>query len=442
VIRLPIPGALYADASPDGAWAALMPGSRIQTSRGSVPLPPSGDLLFLRMVVFRGVLYLCGQGHNDGQCWLWNGSWQAIAPTFGVSPCAFGVDRLCVAISGSAYREVRLDTGEVRDVPCALGSQGIRYVTSFGQVVTGDDTYRDGHYFEYTRLGDVQVGQGDAGGCLINGRVLEPGDCRFIRESRADEQLAVAIAKLPERQCVIYWLTVGEIAQLPLPAQEPDKEPDKEPEKPMPTVPDESAFARAFLAPRLKRFASLDETRAHTFAAVNALCTALRAKGDLNWGVLEKTGGDRVRERAADILLYAFGDGTAQVVDVVNDAEGHDGAPSPSWSLKDIRPISQWRQPYADEPPIDPPDEDEDEPPVDLSPILKSIVDLRADVAALRVRLAACEMENEEQNGDIDRLMLRVIALEQKPAPIYKATGSTSREWGHSHRINVTLEPQ
>ena len=126
-------------------------------------------------------------------------------------------------------------------------------------------------------------------------------------------------------------------------------------------VPDKSQFARDFLGPRLMIVGGEEETRAHTFEAVNAGCVQLRTE-DPRWGLLEKTGGAQVQNRAVDIWLYDLGNGTAQVVDVVGNSEGAGNPrtpPVPSWGLVDIRPISQWKVPFGDSPnpgPTPPPD--------------------------------------------------------------------------------------
>jgi hypothetical protein len=123
-------------------------------------------------------------------------------------------------------------------------------------------------------------------------------------------------------------------------------------EPPLMSVPDRSRFAHDFLAPKLKRLDTEDETRAHSFEMVNGLCLALRHE-DTRWGLLEKKGGDRVKDRAADVLLYQISQTEAQVVDVVSNAEGHadddnpEGRVGPSWQVKDIRPISQWKEPFG-----------------------------------------------------------------------------------------------
>lgn len=121
-------------------------------------------------------------------------------------------------------------------------------------------------------------------------------------------------------------------------------------------VPDKSQFARDFLGPKLRIVGDVEDTRRHSFDCLNLGCVELR-KTDLRWGLLEKTGGAQVRNRAADIWLYDLGDGTAQVVDVIGNAEGEGNpreAPVPSWAVKDIRPISQWKEPYGDV--VTPPD--------------------------------------------------------------------------------------
>jgi hypothetical protein len=163
--------------------------------------------------------------------------------------------------------------------------------------------------------------------------------------------------------------------------------PPKEPPVSVP-VPDRSGEAAAFLSSRLQRLGSEDATREHSFAAVNALCHEFR-KTDIGWGTLYKSGGDRVRERAADVLLYRINSTEAQVVDVVGDAEGHDGSPRPGWSVKDIRRADEWRPPYPisgdDDDPgdVDPPKPPDVPPPAGdatLGAILAEIQAVRAEL--------------------------------------------------------------
>jgi hypothetical protein len=139
----------------------------------------------------------------------------------------------------------------------------------------------------------------------------------------------------------------------PSPPQPPEEEP------PVMEVPDRSAFAALFLGSQLLRYDGDEErTRAHSFEVLNALCHALR-ETDPCFGLLEKRGGARVRNRAADILAYDLGNGTCQLLDVIANAEGwkdpdnpnHDPMPKPAWRhVPDheagIRPIGEWTAPY------------------------------------------------------------------------------------------------
>jgi len=119
-------------------------------------------------------------------------------------------------------------------------------------------------------------------------------------------------------------------------------------------TPDYSQFVREFLEPRLQRFeGDLERTRAHSFEQLNA-CAAELAKRDPRVGLLEKTAGLRVRDRAADIIAYDLGNGTCQLFDLIVNAEGEHGLPRAGWTEIEhagVRPISQWRAPFPPEPP-------------------------------------------------------------------------------------------
>ena len=117
-------------------------------------------------------------------------------------------------------------------------------------------------------------------------------------------------------------------------------------------VPNEYAFVQSFIGPRLRIVGDEEDTRANSFNAVNDGCVEIRKK-DARWGLLIKTGGAQVLNRAADIWLYDLRNGTAQVVDIVSNAEGAPpepgaarAAPGTAWQEKDIRNISEWALPY------------------------------------------------------------------------------------------------
>jgi hypothetical protein len=159
-------------------------------------------------------------------------------------------------------------------------------------------------------------------------------------------------------------VTLIDVAPPPPPIVIPPVTPEPEPQL---MVPDRSAEAEAFLLPRLRRIDG-DEpaTSAITFAAVNDLCREFR-KTDTNWYLLDKSPGqNNVRLRGVDVLLYQITLSSAQVVDLVSDAEGHDGVPRATWALKDIRPIEQAHPPFEDvvqSPPTPPPTVPQEPPP-------------------------------------------------------------------------------
>jgi len=213
---------------------------------------------------------------------------------------------------------------------------------------------------------------------------------------------------------------------IPNPGPPPPPEPVRMP------VPDKSLFIASFLAPRLRRLDSEDATRAHTFEQVNACVRAL-ALEDPNWGLLEKPGGPR--NRAADIGLYRTSLSEAQVVDLVADAEGHDGLPQPAWSVKDIRPIVQWHPPFTDSAPAPPPPPQpppvQPPPAVDLVPLLG-----RLDALTLLVQQALKNQDAAALEHETDRRLLQeLLARPARPAtfPNYE---------GRILGVGVTLRPK
>jgi hypothetical protein len=148
------------------------------------------------------------------------------------------------------------------------------------------------------------------------------------------------------------------------------------------SLPDYSQFVREFLTPRLQRFeGDVERTRSNSFEQLNA-CVSQLHKRDPRVGLLEKTGGARVRERAADIIAYDLGNGTCQLFDVIGDAEGEDGRPRAGWSAVEasrqgIRSISEWRAPY-DPAPISEPG------PTPPTAVVVTAEGLEAAIAALR----------------------------------------------------------
>lgn len=201
-MRVAFQNAVYSVALPDGTSIVERNGVIESSVEGRIPAA-GGGMLALQAIRYNGALYLAGQGHDDGCAWLWSAAkgWQNLGPSYGVRPCAFGSDSLFWSASGDTIRRLHFDTAEVTTiaVPTGVGSQGIRYVDG-DRIRRGDDTLFDGVVHEWIDRGDVRAGQGHSGGCLLNGRILEPGDCQFITFERSGDSLAVAIVKFLEGQ--------------------------------------------------------------------------------------------------------------------------------------------------------------------------------------------------------------------------------------------------
>lgn len=215
--RLPIAGGWYGEALTGGQFAVLVPAFQsgqiqrpalIHTHAGDISLPDGETgCLFVR----------CWQGPGDdfrvaGQSWVGSGtlehsgaSWRVVGPSCGVSPVIYRADGVLAVNSH-----------------CEDGSQGYRYwPTGADRPVTGDLSYRHPteQLWEYTQAGDVLIGQGELGAVIIadgTRRMLESGDCRWIRANRSGNTFAVAIVKQLTHETVLYWFDRDEIAQFPL----------------------------------------------------------------------------------------------------------------------------------------------------------------------------------------------------------------------------------
>lgn len=240
---LRIRGAGTPDALPTGEYVVPIIGSHIATDKRRIERPLGQDIAYPRLHP-NGEHFAC-QIHDgeqkdhvyefvgvdaDGKDrWIDHGKWTS------VSPCLYKPDGTLV-ING-------------RDGQ--WGSQGLRYVTDDGVVVSADDTYGSGVYglSEFTPIrADIVVGQThdnnrDDAAVYIDRvlRLLEPGPCRFIRERHDGDQLAIAIwkpaANPADGEAVLFWPTIDDLRTLPPieatplpPVPTPPPPPDPEPE--------------------------------------------------------------------------------------------------------------------------------------------------------------------------------------------------------------------
>lgn len=395
------------DAAP-GGWAYTRPDLKtVVTHKGSVPVPEG--LLFLRV-------------SDSGTRWA-----------------AVGQSSNLVYENGSLYRDKAGKTvsagwphpviyvGEtlhIMDAPTWAKTSGFRYVNAAGQIVGVENTTSGPPLWEHTDLGGVSIGQGrenDDGLCVVGAdkivRQLAAQNWRLPNVRYQDGRWYVTAACWADpatpQQIVRSWiLTAADLAALPVltatpkpkPAPAPAPDPVEVPPVPDPIlVPNESAFVKSFLGPRLVRIKKADGTPDTTATVQNSAhalfnCAAILHAKDPRWGLLDKGGGNQVNHEATDILAYDLGNGTCQLVDVIGDAEGSKGTPGATWQLvpvseAGIRPISQWRAPITSPSPVpDPvPTPVPDPGPIPPTPGTPDLSALTAKLAALDARVKALE---------------------------------------------------
>lgn len=376
VIRTVYPGGSYCDALPDGERCILFFGSHVLTHAGSVPCPPGEQgPLFLRCTK-AGIdgFKFAGQAHDSlnpaSYQWTETRGWQAFPPpACGVSPLIY--DR----------------GGALHFSDCSIGSQGWRYCSESGHLWTGDETYSSTFgVWEWSRYRDLMIGQDHEGrGAVVwDGsvlRLLEPGDCRFIRVQGDGERVAISFWT-PEDHCaVIIQTTLAELrnlpmisASLPAPSPVPIPVPPPKPEPvPVTNQLDTVKRIRAQYPRSNPGGAPLGED---AWIAIVAVAQAVGAR------VFRKDGGDHVFAPPLNhfISRTIIGRGTLgnQWVKVFSDGEGAAGA---IWNVGDTPADGEYLDvsgvvlPGAPLPP----------PPVELPPA----GDVEARLTALEGQLRA-----------------------------------------------------
>jgi hypothetical protein len=447
VKRLSVAGGRYGDILTSGAYA-VMTLVEMVTHRG--PIAYTIDRALYPRITEVGGFQIAGQAAAGGGCLHWHdGKWHRDPRTsIGASGHIFDKQGRLHIIAGGT-------------------SQGYRYVSESGGLVLGDATYADKarRIYEYTTYGDLTAGQGEHSGCLVlhgdRRYVIEPGDCRFVRFARDGNRLAFCISKLQERQVVLLWMDLADLANFPreaVPAPVPVPVPKPPPivptpePKPVAEVPDHSAYLKRRcqeLGLRRVDGGNNDATKERTFTILNQIASELHAI-DAGFGLLEKTSGNRWRDRAIDILTYLHPSGVCDHLDVIADAEGADppekGTPKPAWSNKGPINAARWREPYpvATVPvpsptptptPTPTPQPVPTPPPVPVPPdaIVAALHDLQAQLALLRVDVNEIADMQDEQNDAQAELEATVLAELRKPRPVTlnaKYLGSITGEIG------------
>ena len=343
-------GGWYCDATPQGAWVALIKDSRIETDAGQVSLPQGQNLLYVRIAP--DGLRFAGVGHHDDLCWQWNHMlqrWDSHGLAFGPR-----------AVSYTADGALQV----VRHAPAAP---------------TLHD--RDRQIHEYTELPGLTIGHGGDGPhgedpaiALMDGQrfLIEEGQCRFIivRESG---RLSIAYVREDTRESVIRWMSRDEIRALPIAdtSQQVPTIPTPQPELDPMSWPDISATLQR------KR----DELQLAELTADQ--CVALLdavASEHPGFGLLRKDGGNHGRQPgtgircSVDWLLYqptgvgkdVLGDAGDSVADETGPARVAWGEPEPADMSRFVAP-SRATQPEPD------PGDDEPDPGMTLEARVEAI---------------------------------------------------------------------
>lgn len=227
-----IAGGSYPDSLHSGEFVALVHGSHLETHVGLLPLPPGEAFgpMFLRCTpwdvdeagqVVPGFRF-CGLAHDAvNRLWEWSlrraqrgGSLLAgylaldVAQLAGASPVIY--DRRGARVTAP----IPLPGGE-------FSSQGYRYVDEANRVVTGQETYGpESGVSQFTRVGDLLIGQGHArGGVVVSSggslRELRRGRIFDIRLDWVDGRVSLACWDADTFTAYVYRTTLEQLRALP-----------------------------------------------------------------------------------------------------------------------------------------------------------------------------------------------------------------------------------
>ena len=350
---------------------------------------------------------------------------------------------------------------------------GFRYVRPDGTIVTAEETGADleRRVWEYTVLPNGWiVGQGGAGATYVNERgeqagagedplIILPGDgtrrlvragmCRFINAYLVGDRIDLAWQE--PGGCDALSLTTADVLRLPIVAathndvvpthNDVPAHTDTPPEKP--TMPD--SLEAEVRAERAKYPAVLTEDQPAKI--LNAVAWKHRALG---WGLSVKKAGNRVpspqgvdvaydilHHKPTDTLWGCFTDELRATVNWGQEAHHHN--PDRPW----LAPIAPAVEPAH----VDAPSHVDTPPAVD--PLAKRVEQLELIVKQLNGDVASLKEERLVDDLIAEGLLSRVADLERKleevkrtpaPLPRLRVRGSTSRSFGHGHKIDLPVE--
>jgi hypothetical protein len=204
----------------------------------------------------------------------------------------------------------------------------------------------------------------------------------------------------------------------------PDAAPTPIPEPPMPSTPDHRFVLDAVNRdhPELLRENTHESCGLFTELAVLALHAI-----DEGWGHVSKPadGRNAYQGHAVDAVKYRS---TGQVVDIIRGA-GDRHPTETDWGFQPSRSDEPWMAPrMPQDDPGSPPDDDPDLPPV-------------CQCEALQGRLDSLERAVAAQAEVIAALDTLVLDLRTAPPRQYVATVDVGRTLGHTHRVQVKIDP-
>ncbi len=397
--RIEVPGGWYGENLPGGEYAVAVPASlQVVMHTGTIAMPPNTGLgpLYMRVSNVGGFKF-AGQSHGSFETLEWvNGAWEHRAPACGVSPVIYDL------------------TGLLHISDCSIGSQGWRQIADNGDLITGDATYSSAtlKLFEYTTHGGISIGQGPESGCIaVRGadrRVLEPGDCRFVRFNMAGDRLAVTMVKLGEHKTVLLWFDIADLSGFPLDVP-PVPVPVTPPPPPAPSggMPNHK---QDLINLRAQYGATLNQAQAGEM--MGRLAFKLRGEG---FGLLRKDGGNNCPVNglsvrvSCDWILHAPTNTGCDVLGSGPDADNA-GPSNPSWCDGDPSPDPSKFVAVTTDPGFS---GGTTPTPTPAGP------DLSPRIAALEARIAVLERVLGETDarltGEIDTLVKEIDKIEAAP---------------------------
>lgn len=393
----------YGDAWPGGPWI----------HSGNLPAGLGAELLYFCVSQDGRIV---GQTGPENHARYWNGSkWFGLGVAPGTSVAAFHPTNGRVYVSGAdGIRVYERDGTEVPGervgaeaprpfIPGYAGSQGIRWIDPDGTVHTGDSTYSGPPLWEWTRIGNIRVGQGgpnakDEGVRVIGAddvlRALNHDVARFIRVHQVVDRISICYLRETDGANVRILASEAELlAAAPVvsaPPVQPPPLPVDPPKEPKPvSFPNHLDIVQRERA----KYPLSSLTEEQCFRVTNAVASDPAVKAD-GWGLTKApAGGSGFIVNGQNYRLDKLCHPSGFINDILSDTPGAAGAQWGPNADSNGNP-SNWAPAVAldgqSQPPVQPPAQQPAQPQsVDLQPLKDQIAALEARLSALEQKPAA-----------------------------------------------------